>query len=488
LVEGPIPAGSFILSGRKSYNNDVLKKFYNNQEAPFEFYDIFFKLNTSPNFFKNTKFELFAFISDDKLDNENPTQEDFSWKNNAIGFKWSQIYESPLLTEFGIYFSNFKGEVIPNFSNSLPKRNEVNDVTLKFDFTYAYENRDELTIGLFVKTLGTKLFQENANGTVSDIDDFSGNIGMYGKYKFLRYQNFGIDAGVRANLAGLTKKGSFTFEPRISATYRPISFLALKAAWGIYLQEVTTITDENEVISLFEPWVITPAYLDPAQAIHYTGGIKLNINPFTTLDLEGYYKIIQNFPSLNYDKRFDDDPDLVAGTGESYGFEALFNYRLYPISFTTGYTLSYAYKDVNNWVYYPKFDSRHSVNIALEYNFWDTWSASAVWTFSTGLPFTELIGFYDRLNLGNLYNQSYYYDSFSPYSILADRNLGRLPNYHRLDLNLSKKFQISTVKFTIDISIINVYDRQNIFYFDRETYERVNQLPFLPSASVRIEI
>ena len=33
----------------------------------------------------------------------------------------------------------------------------------------------------------------------------------------------------------------------------------------------------------------------------------------------------------------------------------------------------------------------------------------------------------------------------------------------------------------LDFSLTNVYDRENIFYFDRVRFERVNQLPLLPS-------
>jgi len=37
-----------------------------------------------------------------------------------------------------------------------------------------------------------------------------------------------------------------------------------------------------------------------------------------------------------------------------------------------------------------------------------------------------------------------------------------------------------------NVGITNAYNRQNIFYFDRVNYERVNQLPFMPSAGVNV--
>ena len=57
---------------------------------------------------------------------------------------------------------------------------------------------------------------------------------------------------------------------------------------------------------------------------------------------------------------------------------------------------------------------------------------------------------------------------------------GRLPSYHRLDLGVKRKFSLGKRSIMeVNVSVTNVYSRQNIFYFDRATHERVNQLPFL---------
>jgi hypothetical protein len=67
------------------------------------------------------------------------------------------------------------------------------------------------------------------------------------------------------------------------------------------------------------------------------------------------------------------------------------------------------------------------------------------------------------------------------------RNGGRLPYYHRLDLSLQKKISFSKhAGLEINLSVTNAYNRENIFYFDRLNYERVDQLPILPSASAKL--
>jgi hypothetical protein len=36
--------------------------------------------------------------------------------------------------------------------------------------------------------------------------------------------------------------------------------------------------------------------------------------------------------------------------------------------------------------------------------------------------------------------------------------------------------------------VLNVYDRKNIFYFDRKTGKQVNMLPILPTATLKVEL
>ncbi len=487
LIEGPIPDGSFIATGRMSYSNQILKKFLNDKTLPFNFYDLSVKLNYSnPDFIEGSKFSINSFFSSDLLEDKSPYREDFRWENNLLGFKWFQVYDSPLFSELSLSMSNFQGEVIPKFSQAKPRFNEIKDVTLGMDFTYIFDNNNELWVGLNFQSFKSRLNFENSVGIGSDISSQAGNISTYIKYKFLQFDNLGLDVGSRINLTGLSKYGNFTFEPRASLTYRFIPQMAFKAAWGIYQQEITTISDENEVISLFEPYVVTPDYLNPSTAIHYIAGLETDFFTSLAFDVEVYYKKLHNITALNENKRFEDDPDLVAGTGESYGLELMLKFNQDPISFQAAYSLSWAYKEVEGWLYYPRYDSRNSVSLTFEYNLGGGWRATTAWFYNTGMPNTPLIGFYDKFYFGDLFNDTYIYESYSPYAILGDKNYGRLPDYHRLDLNLSKKFELFSVEFYLDLNILNVYDRENIFYYERDTGKRVNMLPFLPTAALKI--
>ncbi|HRG89267.1 MAG TPA: hypothetical protein PLW44_09625, partial [Chitinophagales bacterium] len=138
--------------------------------------------------------------------------------------------------------------------------------------------------------------------------------------------------------------------------------------------------------------------------------------------------------------------------------------------------------------YPPHFDRRHNVNLIASYTFGKKrdWEISARWNLGSGFPFTKTQGFYESVPLdggigsditGTNGNLAILYDS--------QINGGRLPYYHRLDMSFKKIFDIKDkLKIEINLSVSNVYNRKNIFYFDRVSYQRVNQLPVLPSLAV----
>lgn len=486
LAEGPIPNGSFILSGRKTYSDQILKKFLNYKSIPLDFYDLSFKVNyMNPDFLNDTKFSVHAFLSGDKIDHGNSLKEDFRWNNSVIGFNMFKILpDKPMYLEMGLSFSNYYGEVIPNYSESKKRKNTLNDVTYYVDVNYIFNSGDELSTGLRAENIKTNLLVENTNGSQSKLNKHGSNISLFMKYKLLQIKNLGIDIGSRINLTGLSQNGLEILEPRINLTYKLIPEINFKLAWGLYQQNLVSLTSENEVISLFEPWIIIPSYLDVARSVHYIGGISSTLGSFN-IDFEAYYKFVRNNPILNDRKFFPSDPDLVSGIQESYGYETYITYRNSPVNTTISYSLSWAYLENEGWLYNPRYDIRHSFNFLIDYNFGNDWILSAVWILNTGMPFTQDMGYFRRNELINIDESDLL---FIPEAILFGKNLGRLPDYHRLDLSLSKKINFSFMKIYFDVSVINVYDRKNIFYFERDTGKRVNMLPIIPTATLKLMI
>ena len=488
-VEGPIPNGSFIFAGRKSYISSISKNFLDSKSIPFDFYDASFKVSyMNPELLRNSKFTLNAFLSNDKVDNHDINKENYSFKNNLISLQWFQAWEKPVFSEMNFSVSHFEAQVDPNQSKAKPRKNTVNDFTMDWNFSYLFESRDELGIGLQAKSFSSLYEFENLKGLNSKLDDFGGQFDFYVKYKYLRFENLGIDVGTRLNPASISAKSSPFFEPRVSLTYRVSPALSFKAAYGLYTQEIMAFTDENEVISLFEPWIIIPQNINPSQAVHYVVGI--DANPFTYLNvqIEGYYKDLKNLPEINKNKITAADPDLIATKGESYGLEVFLKYQDPVIYSSLAYTLSWSYKYENDKKYFPRYDSRHSLNYLVNISLGAGWQFGAIFNINTGQPFTQIMGYYDKLYYTDPWYPYPVFEGDKPYPLLAEKNAGRLPVYHRLDLSLSKKMKVYFLNISLEANVLNVYNRKNIFYFKRDTGERINMLPFLPTASIKIEI
>jgi hypothetical protein len=486
-LEGPIPDGSFIATVRKSYYTDVMNYYFKDNEAPFDFYDLSLKVNyANPDFDKGSKFVLHGFHSSDLVDNNDPLKENYSISNTVVGGSWRKVWSSPLFSYVTASYSGYNAEVIPNYSDAKPRWNELFDVSLNCDFTYVYESRDELQFGFHNKYVSTSLIQENLLGDIASAEQTGYEASIYFNYKFYRWEKVGLDVGIRSKLIGLTKNRPFIIEPRFSFTYLPNPTVAYKFAWGVYSQEMITLTNENELISIFEPWILVPDYLNSPQSIHYIVGVKTYLSHNFTIELEAYYKDMSNLFDVNEQKATSAFFDYSNVDGESYGGDLLVKYSIYPLFLKASYSLSWAYKIVDEVKYHPRYDRRHSVNLLAGLNLGKDWEVSATWNFASGMPFTPIAGFYDRLH--NQDNSHYYGSNFIPTTVWGDKNSQRLPVYHRLDFGLAKKFEIGIAEVSLGASIINVYDRENIFYFDRDTGERINMLPFMPSLFVKVKI
>jgi hypothetical protein len=67
-------------------------------------------------------------------------------------------------------------------------------------------------------------------------------------------------------------------------------------------------------------------------------------------------------------------------------------------------------------------------------------------------------------------------------------NRGQLPDYHRLDLNIKRKFFVSeTCTIEVGAGATNAYNYQNIFYVNRITADKIYQLPILWSVNANVK-
>ncbi len=490
LLQGPIPDGSFIITGRKSYSNEILKKFTNNKSIPIDFYDATFKVNYSnPEFLPISKFTFFGFTSDDKIDYKDKLHASYNWSNSNVGFNWfTAAKNSPLFAELTLYYSKFSGGEIPITGSDRYIKNQLDDIAFKTDFTYVLNDRNEYYGGVKIDYIKTGLILKNSTGKLKNVGSEGTLFGGYGGFKLLSIKRFKADLGSRVNALKLAEGPSLLFEPRVNLLYSLLPTLNLKAAWGIYQQQLVTISDEDEVLALFEPWIIIPSYLKVPNSIQYIGGFDYYMTNKLKFGVNGYYKVMHNLAVLNDQVIYPTDPQLINASGESHGAEATMDFHNQWMNAQLSYSYSWTTKKVRNIVYHPRYDSRNAVKIYINFELGNNWRAGIMWSYNSGMPYTQIYGYYNKYNPSDLFNSTSILTSYGYFPILAARNAANLPDYHRLDMNMSKEFHIGFVKLNIGLNVINIYDRKNLFYFDMQTGQRVNMLPFLPSIDIKAEL
>ena len=184
-----------------------------------------------------------------------------------------------------------------------------------------------------------------------------------------------------------------------------------------------------------------------------------------------------------------EDPDFETEKGNAYGIDVSFSRQTAKTYLWATYSLGYVKRDDGEQIYPTHFERRHNVNLLGTISLGRTWEFSARWNYGSGFPFTLTQGFYGQYGLLDGIDTDVLTGNPDLGIIYSEeRNSGHLPDYHRLDMSLKKEFEIKKhLIVEVLASVTNVYNRGNIFYFDRVRYTRVDQLPILPSLTLKID-
>jgi len=485
LAEGPLPSGSWIISGRKSLFHGVLKRFLN-QDVPLDFSDVIGKLTYRSS--EDLKVAATFFLSNDDVTNSTVTQPNYLWRNGGFGLSYEQLLGEKFYADGRLTFSTFRANLDPQQSVQInPQSTKVNEVSFHGNFTYFINPEEELETGLMwsIPDMESKLV--NSADIPVGVSGKAPEMATWVKYKIARWQPFVIDMGTRLNLAFLLDNPRYVLEPRAAIRYTFLPGFDLKLSYGRYHQLAMTINNEDDVISLFEMWVPLPTVNVAEEADHFTTGVETTLFELFDISVQGYLKNFRSLYTYNRDKVDAYDPDYIPGTGRSYGLEVFAKGGTSSLSGWISYSFGKATRTVNDFTYAPRYDRRHNLNVVVGSKLRGGWEFNAHWEFGSGLPFSQTVGFYDRLSLGGIFDSTFAHETGKPYTILGEKNAGNLPAYHRLDLGISKAFTFDSYTLAIEFNIVNVYNRKNLFYYNRYTGDRVNMLPFFPTLGLRGE-
>jgi hypothetical protein len=351
-----------------------------------------------------------------------------------------------------------------------------------------------LNYGFDISGYRTELKFRNFLGIT--LDDFNNTTEIAGYISYrLHAGKLIVEPGLRAQF--YASLGDFSLEPRFAFKVALSEKVRFKLSGGLYAQNLISTVSERDVVNLFvgflsgpedklyKPGTRTATDHRLQKALHGIAGLEIDVSKKVQLNIEPYIKQFSQLISLNRNKLAPSDPNFQTETGTAKGLDISGRYETAQTFIWCTYSIGNVIRDDGDQEYPTNFDRRHNFNFLSSFRFGNKllWEAGLRWNFGSGFPFTLTQGFYGQYNFLNGLDTDYIAGNPDLGIIYdEDRNAGRLPTYHRLDVSLKRKFILG--KYTsieANASVTNVYDRENIFYFDRVRYERVDQLPILPS-------
>ena len=513
LIEGPIQKNqsSFLVASRGTYAHLFLK--LTDIENIAYFYDI----NTKSNFVIDNRNKIFlsGYFGRDlfKLDGTFMN----TYGNSTLNFRWNHLINDKTFSNTSLIFSDYYYGLELDFVG-FDWKSGIKNLNLKFDLKNYYSNEFQFNYGLnFIYydfnpgTIGpltadsgfnfSKLNKKFAfeNSTYFDVlHKISNRLSMrYGIRinQFLRLRQNGLQKYIDNNplfydidlgiydpakpLANNFDNNSSVFktynniEPRINISYS-FNNQSIKASYNRLNQYLHLISNTSSPTPL-DIWVPSGPYIKPQKLDQFAFGYFKRMKKLK-IETEIFYKKIKN--RLDYidgaDLVANDNIETVilAGKSRAYGIEFLLKKSAGRHKFWLAYTLSKSEQktagrnssengiNMSEW-YNTPYDKPHDISINSEYRINKKLKIVGNFIFQTGQPTNYPNSQYTYMNL-NVPNY-------------GKRNSQRLPNYHRMDVNLTlnpekknKKVESSWV-----FGIYNLYNRDNassiIFRRNNET-------------------
>jgi len=513
LIEGPIQKNksSFLLASRGSYAHLFLKL------TDIENVAYFYDLNTKSNFVINDKNKIFVsgYFGRDVF----KLQDTFSntYGNSTFNFRWNHLINEKTFSNTSVIYSNYYYGLKLDFGG-FDWNSSIKNLNLKFDIKNYFSNELQFNYGLNIiyfdfnpgeispltPNSGINYSKLNSKYAVESsayfdiINKISPNLSVrYGLRinQFLRLRQQGLQSYVNNDPLDFDENlkiynpanpliysfdnNSSVFktfnnvEPRINISYS-FKDQSLKASYNRLNQYLHLISNTSSPTPL-DIWVPSGPYLKPQKLDQFALGFYKNAKSLR-FESELFYKKIKN--RLDYvdgaDLVGNDNIEtvVIAGDARAFGIEFLLKKITGRHKYWIAYTLSKSEQktpgrnsietgiNFSKW-YNTPYDKTHDLSINSEYKINDKLKLVGNFIYQTGQPTNYPNSQYNYMNL-NIPN-------------FGARNSFRLPDYHRLDINLTLKPRKKNrnIESTWVFGIYNLYNRDNansiIFRRNNET-------------------
>ncbi len=515
LAEGPLYRGSWMLSGRRTYFDQVARLYYWYNDEPMEwkyyFYDVQGKIVQNIN--STNQLILSHYAGQDKISfdlgrSDNEVNFNWDWGNTTNSALWRWIPNSKVVSKLSFANTSYEFDVNMELtatdtsgqssSTSFVIFNKIDDWTLKESLEFFISNEHTFTTGLEIKDLGIDF--ELAQGDQKLLDQHQKNM-IYSGIVQERWQpNPVIMMQTGLRISKYSAHDNLYYEPRLGFKYLLSTNIALKGAWGKYNQFLFTAQDEDAILSIVDFWNPIPENYKAKSVEHFILGIEQWIGEGWFTSLEGYYKPYSNTLVINPNQNFlNQDDDYTEGTAEIYGAEVLLKKNSGKLTGWLGYSYM---KSTQNFdfngdgdiiesdgeIYSSKYDQPHSLNLVVNYALNKKNSFGLTVTNSSSNLYTPTVG--------SVYTQNGAFELANPYTnqtdLMGTRNSARYPDYFRMDVSYSRQITPFGIDGLFKIQVINTTNHFNTFVynwdFEAGTVEGIGMFPFFPTFGIEFKL
>lgn len=521
-LEGPIQKGksSVLLSARRTYLDVLMQPIVkaqlrrNGQEGQLGYY--FYDLNAKANYQLSPKDRLYLsfYGGKDKFyqntRQEETTRKEFSrngffWGNLTTALRWNHEWNNKLFSNVLLTRSNYRlineNAYRENLQSNgvwqeelydLNYESGIKDWAFKIDFDFIPQPKHYLKFGasaiqhnFFPGDFRTQS-KERSDSTTRRFDFVQPTVHAWELDAYVEddwkiSDRLRVNFGLHSTSFPVAGQVYSSLQPRFNFRYLLHRDWALKGAYSQMRQFIHLLT--NESIGLpTDLWLPTTAKIKPQQSWQTALGIAHQLKEKWEISLEAYYKRMDNIIAYKEGSSLFEFSDwenrITQGTGEAYGMEFLIQKKAGRFSGWLGYTLSWAWRqldEVNLGRKYPfRYDRRHDIEVTGTYEISERTRLSVTWVYNTGNAVTLGTSQYAEIHPALGTSSGPTWDYFTARSHVPERNNFRYPAYHRFDIgfefNKEKKHHTRTWSF----GAYNAYNQANTFYLSWRRSGRYN--------------
>ncbi|HKH46647.1 MAG TPA: TonB-dependent receptor [Thermoanaerobaculia bacterium] len=341
------------------------------------------------------------------------------------------------------------------------------------------------------ESLFRELRAEPRAGLFTLRDEFQDEyFGAYLSDRFHPADALTLELGARYDRHTLT--GDSDWSPRANLAWGLGSSSVLRVGWGHYHQSQRAyelMVGDGDTrfypAERSEHWVAGVEHLFGSEASRPPLAVRAEIYRRRVTDprprYESLFEPLEPFPEGELD-RFRIEPESGTAEGVELFVQGRAGSRL-------DWWVNYGYATTDDVIAGKRIprqiDQRHTLNLDVNVQLGHQWDLNLAWRFHTGWPTTPVFVREVEGDDGE--------PELAP--ALGPLNSERLPEYHRLDLRVSRRWQLSRGRLTLFLDAQNLYNRRNVAGYDLEFDEESGQIivreepwpGFFASAGVSLE-